>query len=192
LTWGADSSAMLILILGGARSGKSRFAQSLRPKESPAVYLATCRVEDEEMRRRVERHQAERSPNWITVEEPLALAHAVQARCGEASFLLIDCLTLWLSNFCWEHRETPEAELERLACAEVEALAASSRDRRMVIVSNEVGSGIVPDHALGRRFRDLQGFVNQRAAALADQVFLTVAGIPLQLKPSAAHREGTT
>lgn len=183
MTWGADSSTMLTLIIGGARSGKSRFAQSLCPPAGRVVYVATARAEDDEMRARIGRHRADRPSGWRTIEEPLAIARAIHQVCGDADFVLLDCLTVWLSNLCWEHREKSDAERESIACAELEAVAAAGASHEVVLVSNEVGYGIVPEHPLGRRFRDLQGLVNQRAAALADRVFLTVAGIPVGIKP---------
>ncbi|HWB97490.1 MAG TPA: bifunctional adenosylcobinamide kinase/adenosylcobinamide-phosphate guanylyltransferase [Bryobacteraceae bacterium] len=176
---------MLTFIIGGARSGKSRFAQSLCSPGARVVYLATARVEDDEMRARVERHRADRPSHWRTIEEPLAIAGAVQSVCGDADFILLDCLTVWLGNLCWEYRERPDAERESRACGEIDALAAAGAHCEIVLVSNEVGWGIVPEHPLGRQFRDLQGLVNQRTAALADRVFLTVAGIPIGIKPPA-------
>lgn len=175
---------MLTLVLGGARSGKSRFAQSLCPNGEAVAYIATARPEDDEMRARVERHRADRPAAWITIEEPLALAEAVRRAAPECGWVLIDCLTVWLSNLCWALREHPAREVEAAACAGMDALAEACAGRQVIVVSNEVGSGIVPDHPLGRAFRDIQGLVNQRAAAAADRVFLTVAGIPWRIKPA--------
>jgi adenosylcobinamide kinase/adenosylcobinamide-phosphate guanylyltransferase len=177
---------MLTLILGGARSGKSRFAQSQFSPGARVVYVATARIGDDEMRARVERHRADRPSAWRTIEEPVALAAAIHRASLDAGSILADCLTVWLANLCWEHRDRPDAEIERIAFAEVDAIAATAAGTcQIVLVSNDVGGGIVPDNPLARRFRDLQGLVNQRVAAAAGRVFLTVAGIPLQIKPSA-------
>jgi adenosylcobinamide kinase/adenosylcobinamide-phosphate guanylyltransferase len=164
----------LTLVLGGARSGKSRYAESLiTTLPPPWVYVATGQGLDAEMAARIEAHRARRGPGWSTVEVPRALA-ATLAASGSAP-ILVDCLTLWLSNLMMA--EAPvEAELDRLAQALDKATAP------VVMVANEVGSGIVPDNALARRFRDLQGWLNQRIAAQADNVVLVVAGLPLFVK----------
>jgi adenosylcobinamide kinase/adenosylcobinamide-phosphate guanylyltransferase len=177
---------MLTLVIGGARSGKSRFALSLCPAGGRVAYIASARIEDDEMRARVERHRRDRPADWTTIEEPLALADAVRRGLREADCVVVDCLTVWLSNFCWEGRHRPAAEIESAALEEIDKLAAASAGREMVLISNEVGLGIVPESPVGRLFRDLQGLVNQRAAAAADRVFLTMAGIPLRVKPPAS------
>lgn len=174
---------MLTLIIGGARSGKSRFAQSLCPPEARVAYIATARLEDGEMQARAARHRAGRPAAWRTLEEPLALAAAVRRAAPDADHILVDCLTVWLSNLCWEHRLRPAGEIERIAAAEIDAIAAAAGERSVILVSNDVGGGIVPDNPVARGFRDVQGLVNQRAAAAAGRVFLTVAGIPLRIKP---------
>ncbi len=188
---------MLTLVLGGARSGKSRYAQSLCDSSSLVIYLATARVEDgagdQEMRERIARHRADRPTEWQTVEEPLDLSRAVRESPIKAT-LLIDCATLWISNLMWEFREEPVAEQNRLILAEVDNLIDAVRLRaknpigavtvgEVIIVSNEVGGGLVPEHPVGRAFRDLQGFANQRLARAADNVIFIVAGLPLRLKP---------
>jgi len=172
---------MVSLVIGGARSGKSRFAQSLGAAAEHPVYIATARVEDSEMAERIARHQADRPPQWTTVEEPLDIAGAV-ARHRGAGFILIDCLTLWLSNLCWEGREASEAAIEDAAMRQIECVAKTAPATHVVLVSNEVGCGLVPESAVGRAFRDLQGRVNQTVAQLASQVFLMVAGIPVAVK----------
>src|SRR5215475_13167909 len=168
---------MLTLVLGGARSGKSRYAQSLCESASCVIYVATARVEesadDNEMRERIARHRADRPAEWQTVEEPLDLSRAVRDSPIEAA-LLIDCATIWISNLMWECRKSPAAEQNTLILAEVDNL---------IIVSNEVGSGLVPEHPVARAFRDLQGLANQRLAQAADNVVFIVAGLPLRLKP---------
>ncbi len=168
----------LTLILGGARSGKSRYAEGLitalpPPWNPPWIYVATAEPGDEEMRARIAAHRARRGPSWQTVEAPQELAEAVIL--AQPAPVLVDCLTLWLSNLMLADADI-EAETVRLERA-LEAATAP-----VVLVSNEVGSGIVPEHPLGRSFRDLQGALNQRIAARADRVVLMVAGLPLAVK----------
>jgi adenosylcobinamide kinase/adenosylcobinamide-phosphate guanylyltransferase len=177
---------MLSLIIGGARSGKSRFAQSLVSPLERVTYIATSRVEDAEMAERIRRHRSGRPAAWATVEEPLEIGKAVEQHVRVSDAILLDCLTLWLSNFCWEHREATDANLQSAASAEVARLAAAAGSGRVVAVTNEVGCGLVPETAVGRRFRDLQGWVNQEAAGLADRVYHVVAGIPVAIKPWGA------
>lgn len=179
---------MLTLIIGGARSGKTRYAQSLCSPSPRVAYVATARPEDEEMLARIERHRRDRPAHWKTIEEPLSLAAAIRRVSLEADAILIDCLTVWLSNLCWELKDRAQDEIEKAACVEIDQIAAASREREVILVSNEVGSGVVPDNPVGRIFRDLQGLVNQRAAAAADQVFLTVVGLPLRIK--SCRQEG--
>lgn len=180
---------MLTLILGGARSGKSRYAQSLCGHSERVVYIATARADevaaDHEMRERVARHRADRPANWTTVEEPLDLPRAVREAPVEA-VLLIDCVTLWVSNLMWEYRGQTAAAQEGLILARVDDLILASRRSEgageIIIVSNEVGGGLAPETPVGRAFRDLQGFANQRLARAADKVIFIVAGLPLPLK----------
>jgi adenosylcobinamide kinase / adenosylcobinamide-phosphate guanylyltransferase len=181
---------MLTLILGGARSGKSRYAQSLCDRSAQVVYIATARADevdsDHEMRERVARHREDRPANWRTVEEPLDLPRAVRETPVEAT-LLIDCVTLWVSNLMSEHRGQTTAAQEKLILAQVDDLILASRRRseaagEIIVVSNEVGGGLTPEHPVGRAFRDLQGFANQRLAQAADKVVFIVAGLPLPLK----------
>ena len=165
----------LVLVLGGARSGKSRYAEALAARAGRSVtYLATAgEPRDEEMRARIGLHQARRPANWTTVEVPMALGEALAATEGIA---LVDCLTLWLTNVV-----LAEMDVEREMVALVETMAA--RRGPIVAVANEVGEGIVPQTALGRRFRDLQGVLNQRVAEAATDVVKLVAGCPLIVKP---------
>ncbi|WP_394766504.1 bifunctional adenosylcobinamide kinase/adenosylcobinamide-phosphate guanylyltransferase [uncultured Paludibaculum sp.] len=148
------------------------------------VYVATARPEDEEMLARIERHRGDRPGGWKTIEEPRALAAAIRRASPDADVILIDCLTVWLSNLCWELRDRAATEIECAAMAEIDEIATAAEKCRVILVSNDVGSGIVPDNPVGRSFRDFQGLVNQRAAAAAQHVFLTVAGIPLRIKPN--------
>jgi adenosylcobinamide kinase/adenosylcobinamide-phosphate guanylyltransferase len=167
-------AAVLTLVLGGARSGKSRYAESLiAVLPPPWAYVATAEAGDHEMAVRIRTHRARRGPSWHTIEAPRDLTAAFAA--CERMPVLVDCLTLWLSNLMLADAEI-NAEVGRLE----EALAATVAP--VVLVANEVGSGIVPDHVLGRKFRDLQGLLNQRIAARADRVVLMVAGLPLALK----------
>jgi adenosyl cobinamide kinase/adenosyl cobinamide phosphate guanylyltransferase len=169
-----SGEAKFTFVLGGARSGKSRYAESLvSALPPPWFYLATATAGDDEMAARIEAHRARRAASWRTIEAPRDIAGALGA-CGNAP-ALVDCLTLWLSNLMLAEADV-EAEVERLE----HVLAAAAAP--IVLVANEVGSGIVPDHPLGRRFRDWQGVVNQRMAACADRVVLMVAGLPLVLK----------
>jgi adenosylcobinamide kinase / adenosylcobinamide-phosphate guanylyltransferase len=174
---------MLTLVIGGARSGKSRFAQSLAADARRVAYIATARATDAEMVTRIARHRQSRPAGWITVEEPLEIARAVAETAPACDFVLLDCLTVWLSNLCWEMRDCPAPRIEAAAASEIARLAAASVHSNVVLVSNEVGSGIVPDSPVGRLFRDLQGWVNQEAARAADRVYLMVAGIPVTIKP---------
>lgn len=163
------------LVLGGARSGKSRHAEMLVRAAGGGVYLATAQALDAEMAARIARHRAERGRDWTTIEEPLELAAALErgARAGQP--ILVDCLTLWLSNLMGAGRGV-EAETARLLAA-LKVLPAP-----VVFVSNEVGLGIVPDNALARAFRDEAGRLNQAVAAAADRVVFLAAGLPLALK----------
>ena len=171
-----DPSLRLALVLGGARSGKSRHAEGLiTARPPPWVYVATAAAHDDEMRERIAAHRARRAEGWRTVEAPLALDDALD-RVPTAP-LLVDCLTLWLSNLMLGGHDVEAATraLER---------GLERRAGLTVLVSSEVGLGIVPEHALGRRFRDAAGSLHQRLAARADHVVLVAAGLPLTLKGS--------
>jgi adenosylcobinamide kinase/adenosylcobinamide-phosphate guanylyltransferase len=175
-TSAAPGSARLTLVLGGARSGKSRYAESLvTALPAPWIYVATGEARDAEMAERIAAHQARRGAGWRTLETPRDVVGALTAH--GTTPLLVDCLTLWLSNALLAGADV-DAEIGRLEAALAQAAAP------LVLVANEVGLGIVPDNALGRRFRDLQGMLNQRLAARADRVVLVVAGLPLTIKGS--------
>jgi adenosylcobinamide kinase / adenosylcobinamide-phosphate guanylyltransferase len=164
-----------ILVLGGARSGKSRFAESLAAGfAGEKIYLATAQPGDEEMAARIAAHRGRRGPEWSTVEAPVALVEALEKTV--ADFVLIDCLTLWISNLLLAGTEVAPC-IERLA----ETMRAQAGT--VVVVSNEVGLGIVPDNALARRFRDDAGLANQCLAQACDEVVFVAAGLPLKLKP---------
>ncbi len=181
---------MMTLILGGARSGKSSLAQRLAAPAGRVTYVATAHTggSDPEMSARIEHHRAARPAAWRTVEEPLALADAVERSVKRADAVLVDCLTIWLSNLFFEYRDAAPGQLEDAVRNNLERIAAAARHCRIILVSNELGCGTVPEAALTREFRDTQGLLNQWAAAAADEVILTVAGLPLYLK--TAIREG--
>lgn len=172
----------LALILGGARSGKSRLAQELAERHRPPLlYVATGEAGDPEMAARIARHREARGPAWETWEVPRELPEAL-ARVGDGfGAVLVDCLTLWLSNLLLDN--PPDSELE--AARDRLLSAAAQVTCPLIFVSNEVGWGIVPDNTLARRFRDLAGRLHQRLAEKADLVVLAVAGLPLVLKPSS-------
>lgn len=163
------------LILGGARSGKTRRGMALAERAPSPVYIATAQARDDEMAARIARHRQERGPQWRTVEAPLDLAGALATVTAQDTAILVDCLTLWLSNLM-EAGRSPDDETARL----IDVLARSYAT--VILVSNEVGLGIVPDNALARAFRDVQGRLNQRLAAMADHVEFVAAGLPLTLK----------
>jgi adenosylcobinamide kinase / adenosylcobinamide-phosphate guanylyltransferase len=166
----------LALVLGGARSGKSAYAERLVTASGlDAVYIATAAVGDDEMAARIKDHRARRNPSWRTVEVPDGLEEALEREAGEGRAVLVDCLTLWLSNLMLADADV-EARTERLCNAAREAPGLR------VLVSNEVGLGLVPETPLGRRFRDAQGRLNQAVAAVADNVVFMAAGLPLVLK----------
>jgi adenosylcobinamide kinase/adenosylcobinamide-phosphate guanylyltransferase len=163
-------------ILGGARSGKSRFAERLVEAHPGAhVYLATAEPGDAEMAERIRRHRARRGAGWTTVEEPMDLPRALAAAAQDNVAVLVDCLTLWLGNLMAAGRD-----IERETQALIEALPRLAGP--VVLVSNEVGLGIVPDNALARAFRDHAGLLHQSVAAAADRVYVMAAGLPLLLK----------
>lgn len=167
-----------VLVTGGARSGKSRFAEQMARDFQRVVYLATAEGLDEEMRRRIESHQSYRPPHWTTVEEPLSILPRLSRAAQESDLVLLDCITLWISNLLCRERSDREIE------GEIEGLAEWTvrQPGRLILVSNEVGAGIVPANPLSRRFRDLTGLANQRLAASATRVYWLVAGIPNRIK----------
>ncbi|KIH76328.1 adenosylcobinamide kinase /adenosylcobinamide-phosphate guanylyltransferase [Geoalkalibacter ferrihydriticus] len=171
--------ARTVFITGGARSGKSTFAQQQAEAcPGPLLYLAAARVEDAEMAARIQAHRAVRGARWQTLEEPLEIVRALSGACGYGA-VLFDCVTLWLSNLLFHHQED-----QTLILNAVDQLAATLTQLEIpvFIVSNEVGSGIVPENRLARLFRDLAGTANQRLAAVADEAWLVAAGCPLRLK----------
>jgi adenosylcobinamide kinase/adenosylcobinamide-phosphate guanylyltransferase len=170
----------VIMVTGGARSGKSRFAERLTEGYQPLRgYLATGQPGDGEMSERIARHQARRGPEWQTVEEPLELAETLVRVDGTFKVLLLDCVTLWLSNMLFHPAVGAAGVLPQ-----VEKFTATFPGLRtpLIIVTNEVGCGIVPEHPLARSFRDLAGEANELIAAKADEVYVTISGLPLKLK----------
>jgi adenosylcobinamide kinase / adenosylcobinamide-phosphate guanylyltransferase len=173
----APAPARLALILGGARSGKSAFAEKLViGSRLPRLYIATATRSDAEMAARIDRHRSDRANAFTTTEVPLDLAAALRGLAADAT-VLVDCATLWLSNHMIAGHDCDVVSDDLVA-------ALTACPARIVIVSNEVGSGIVPDTPLGRQFRDAQGRLNQRLAARADTVAFVVAGLPMVLKGS--------
>jgi adenosylcobinamide kinase/adenosylcobinamide-phosphate guanylyltransferase len=167
------------LVLGGARSGKSRYAQHLAEQSRDVVFVATAKASDEEMRAKIERHREDRPKEWLTVEEPLDLPKVLAENELESEMIVVDCLTIFAANLL-EAEGEDGAAIDGRVGALCEALWAARCD--VVLVSNEVGSGVVPAYAVGCRYRDLLGEINQRVARVADDVVLMVAGLPLALK----------
>ncbi len=181
--------AKLTLLLGGARSGKSRYAQELASRQGGlVVYIATAQALDTEMEQRVAKHRNERSPHWITLELPYDVAKGYRESGLMPAVVLLDCLTLLVSNVLLAACPTDDIETEQALAAvdrELDSLLKGIKNdtAHWIIVSNEVGMGLVPPYPLGRVYRDALGIANQRLAAIADEVFLMVAGIPLPLHP---------
>jgi adenosylcobinamide kinase/adenosylcobinamide-phosphate guanylyltransferase len=188
------SAPRLILIVGGARSGKSAFAEQLAASSNQSVaFIATATAGDDEMRARIARHRASRPGHWHTIEEPFDLAGAVQHAAALADVLLLDCITLWLSNWLYRLDETNGRDMavssplfDAAAMHEIQNLLATlaSLDPRktLIVITNEVGLGIVPAYPLGRLYRDTLGLVNQRLAEAAGRVYLLIAGIAVDIK----------
>jgi adenosylcobinamide kinase/adenosylcobinamide-phosphate guanylyltransferase len=171
--------AKIIFITGGARSGKSRLAEELTERfGAPLAYIATGQAGDAEMRERIARHRERRGPAWQTIEEPLDLAAVISRHDGRVKGMLVDCVTLWLTNLLFRYDDA------RQVLTEVAALAATfpALQTPIVLVSNEVGMGIVPENGLARAFRDLAGEANELLAKAADEVYVTFSGLPLKLK----------
>jgi adenosylcobinamide kinase/adenosylcobinamide-phosphate guanylyltransferase len=176
-----------IFVIGGCRSGKSshalRLGESLPGRHK--LFVATCVPQDSEMHQRVQRHQQDRGPQWSTLEVPVELAQSIVQFGASADLMLVDCLTLWVSNLMLAHENQKPID----DC--VEGLCAVLRDPPcpLVLVSNEVGAGIVPENPLARRFRDIVGWTNQQVAAACRQVIWMVAGIPVPIKPNSPRSQ---
>jgi adenosylcobinamide kinase / adenosylcobinamide-phosphate guanylyltransferase len=171
----SSNSNTVTLLLGGVRSGKSHYAQQLGERVERVVFVATAQAADDEMRRKVELHRSSRPQHWLTVEEPLALAETIAEYAPECDLMIIDCLTFFAANLL-DAKADEQISIDEL-CSALQAPACS-----VVLVSNEVGSGVVPEYPSGRRFRDLLGEMNQSVARVASNVLLLVAGLPLVLK----------
>ena len=170
-------SARHVLVLGGTRSGKTTFAEKLAMGAGlKPAYLATAQALDAEMAERVESHRRMRAARFETIEEPLALSAALEAAAKQHDVILVDCLTLWITNLLGAGREVAQA------VDELGETLARIEDSRIILVSNEVGLGIVPDNPLARTFRDLAGSTHQRMAEICDDVYFVVAGLPMTLK----------
>jgi adenosylcobinamide kinase/adenosylcobinamide-phosphate guanylyltransferase len=174
---------MLILVTGGSRSGKSSHALILAGKlPGPRTYLATAQALDDEMRQRIAAHRRARSADWGLVEEPLLVPRALGSALTAAPTVVLDCVTIWMSNLLLADERFDESSAE----ARAEELVQSARSvpgATAILVTNEVGSGVVPETVLGRRFRDCAGRANEVIARSADEVYLMVSGIPLRIKP---------
>ncbi|GAC1627942.1 MAG: bifunctional adenosylcobinamide kinase/adenosylcobinamide-phosphate guanylyltransferase [Ktedonobacteraceae bacterium] len=187
-----NQAPRLVLILGGARSGKSTFAEQLALSSGKRVaFIATATVSDADMRDRIARHRASRPAEWTTIEEPLNLVQAVQQ--ATADVILLDCMTLWLSNWMGQYGGMDEEDDVKLRHTYTESVLAAievllttiktlDAEKTLIVVSNEVGLGIVPMHPLSRVYRDVLGWVNQRIARDADRVYLMIAGLAVDIK----------
>jgi adenosylcobinamide kinase/adenosylcobinamide-phosphate guanylyltransferase len=170
----------VIFLIGGCRSGKSTYALQTAEKVpgERKIYIATCVPQDDEMKKRVAKHQTARSKSWTTIEEPLKLPETILQNNNRADVILIDCLTLWVSNLLMETRD--EKKIEEAISQLIDALEKATCP--VVLVSNEVGSGIVPENLLARQYRDIIGLANQAVAKTADKVIWMVAGIAVTVK----------
>lgn len=177
----------LILILGGARSGKSAFAEKLARRGRRVLFLATAEARDQDMKRRIAAHRQRRPAGWDTLEEPLDLVAALRPVLDRYDTILLDCLTLWVSNLLLERQDHAVTESRIQDSARELMNLIEESHASWILVSNEVGQGIVPSSALGRVYRDALGRVNQVAASRADRVYLMTAGLALELKSLGAR-----
>ena len=177
---GTETLKEITFVIGGCRSGKSTYAMQTAEKMTAEqkIFIATCVPQDDEMKRRVARHQKERSQNWVTVEAPQDLPEAILQNSRRGDVILVDCLTLWVSNLLIETGD--ETKIKDTIPHLIEALEKATCP--IVLVSNEVGTGIVPENRLARQFRDITGWVNQAVAKCANKVVWMVAGIPVTVK----------
>ncbi|MBW2599806.1 MAG: bifunctional adenosylcobinamide kinase/adenosylcobinamide-phosphate guanylyltransferase [Deltaproteobacteria bacterium] len=171
---------MIVFVTGGARSGKSNFAQDMAEKiEGKRLFLATAQAFDEEMRLRIEKHREQRGDRWDTLEEPVHLGKALKPVRDSYNIIIVDCLTVWMSNLLMKYSDQGEKLLEII---DDFFLSIKEIDGTLIVVSNEVGMGIVPDNKLARDYRDQLGFLNQRMARRADEVYALLSGIPVRIK----------
>ena len=176
----------LIFVLGGARSGKSRFAEQLASQGGRVLYVATAEALDDEMRLRIAAHRRQRPADWDTLEEPIALPTVLGRVLEGYDTCLLDCLTLWISNMLLAAEDSPNAEQEILSAADELLELYERSSATWIVVSNEVGLSVVPASPLGRTFRDVQGRVNQMMAARADRAYMLIAGLATDLKALGA------
>ena len=179
-------SKELIMILRGARSGKSNFAERLASQYEKVLFVATAEALDEDMERRITQHRLRRPPSWSTLEEPIDLASVLQATDDRHEICLVDCLTVWVSNMLLKMEDCADVEDAILDALECFLDVYERSPASWIVVSNEVGLGVVPPTSLGRIYRDALGRVNQAVAAKADKVYLMVAGLALELKSIGA------
>lgn len=175
----------LILVTGGARSGKSSFAEKLAKEANKDVtYLATCQALDEEMALRIEEHKKRRPKNWKTIEEPLNASSVIEKEGKSDRVILLDCLALLVANLIFSKGDSTSELIDQAVLNEIKTLAKVSKDvpASVIIVTNEVGMGIVPEYPLGRAYRDTLGKANQILASEADEVYLLICGIPVNVK----------
>jgi adenosylcobinamide kinase/adenosylcobinamide-phosphate guanylyltransferase len=177
----SDQRNIVTLVLGGVRSGKSHYAQEMGERAGRVVFVATAQAGDDEMQAKVDRHRSGRPQQWKTVEEPLALAEVIAHHGPACDLMIIDCLTFFAANLL-------DAKVDEQVAINALSLALQSPPCSVVLVSNEVGSGVVPEYPSGRRFRDLLGEINQIIARVASNVLLLVAGLPLVLKGEVGPR----
>ncbi len=181
----------LVLITGGARSGKSAFAERLAMRGERVLFVATAEALDDEMARRIAAHQASRPDHWDTLEEPRNLSDAIRntTRAGSRSYdtIVVDCLTLWVSNLLLHYETEADAESRIIDAAEGLLQVCGESESKWIIVTNEVGLGIVPSSSLGRAYRDALGRVNSLVASRSDKVYLMAAGLALDLKALGAQ-----
>lgn len=171
----------IVFITGGARSGKSSFALNEALKVSgPKAYIATAQALDNEMKERIRKHKDERNADWDTFEEAFKITEIISDADTKYNVVVLDCLTLWLSNLICGNMDCNK-EIENLIAA-LKDSRQKTNNSKLFIVSNEVGMGIVPENELARKFRDMAGFLNQKVAEIADEVFLVTAGIPIKIK----------
>ena len=180
---------MLILITGGSRSGKSTFALELAERfTGPRAFLATAQALDEEMERRIAAHRRSRPPGWRLVEEPMDVPAALTRALRQSAVVIVDCVTLWVTNLMLADDRFGEEVAADSARALVGAAEEAGAGRAVIVVTNEVGCGVVPETALGRRFRDCAGRANQVIARGAAEVYLMTSGIPMRIKPREQGR----
>lgn len=180
-------SKELIVIIGGARSGKSALAERLAGKADRVLFVATAQALDDDMERRIAAHRSSRPPSWNTLEEPLELVDTMREAIEKHDLILLDCLTLWVSNMLLRNESSADVENSVLSAARQLLELFESRDSTWIVVTNEVGLGVVPPSSLGRAYRDALGRVNQLVAARADKVYLMSAGLGLELKSLGAR-----